>query len=417
MSVNKKSTILITSSHSRIGLNVARSLTSKGFRVVAGGREKHSMCRGLKGVISEFCYDDPFHNHQSLLSEICAAAERNGASYILPVHEEIFVVSMMRSELEKHGLTVIAPDFETLLDLHDKANIPFFARKAGVDFPDTVVLEQEGSLEGAVARLGFPFIVKSRWGSGAINVYKIRNHHDLLKLKQDPKIEVSGSYIAQTEVPGRGAGVGILICNSKTLAVGGHLRIREVPISGGTSTARATLNHEGLLEAGRAVVEATGLAHGVCMAEFRYDAPSGKFWIIELNPRYWGGLSASMISGVDFPALHVLATIDDLHLEHPVRASTYYETRWLLGEVRALLEYARALQWRQVAAMFRRLPKHKLFFEDFGWGRFIIFMNQLYGYFSSYKKYGNFGYQSQSKSNYFDNVMTDYLSNVKEKHR
>ncbi len=43
--------------------------------------------------------------------------------------------------------------------------------------------------------------------------------------------------------------------------------------------------------------------HGVAMVEFKKDAKSGEYKLIEINPKFWGSLGLAIASGVDFPYL------------------------------------------------------------------------------------------------------------------
>jgi protein-tyrosine-phosphatase len=40
--------------------------------------------------------------------------------------------------------------------------------------------------------------------------------------------------------------------------------------------------------------------HGVAMVEFKMDA-NGQYWLMEINPRFWGSLAVSIDAGVNFP--------------------------------------------------------------------------------------------------------------------
>jgi hypothetical protein len=186
------------------------------------------------------------------------------------------------------------------------------------------------------------------------------------------------------------------------------MRLREVPISGGTSTARITLRNNPILQAARALVKASGFDNGVCMVEFRHDVRTDDFWVLEFNPRYWGGLSTEIHSGVDFPALH-FACVQGEEAPTEVRTATRSsETRWMLGELRALTELAVAGKWKEAANVFRTTPGHSLLVEDFGFGRFGAFAGQLLGYLRALSAYGNFGQHSSERDAFFDRVMTDH---------
>ena len=44
---------------------------------------------------------------------------------------------------------------------------------------------------------------------------------------------------------------------------------------------------------------------GVAMMEYRRDPKTGRFYFIELNARYWGGLHAELFAGIDIPRLQM----------------------------------------------------------------------------------------------------------------
>ncbi len=41
------------------------------------------------------------------------------------------------------------------------------------------------------------------------------------------------------------------------------------------------------------------------MMEYRRDPNTGRFYFIELNARYWGGLHAELFAGIDIPRLQI----------------------------------------------------------------------------------------------------------------
>ena len=49
---------------------------------------------------------------------------------------------------------------------------------------------------------------------------------------------------------------------------------------------------------------------GVVMVEFKKSARDGRYYVIEVNPKFWGSLQLSIAAGVDFPLLlyQLLAT-------------------------------------------------------------------------------------------------------------
>lgn len=403
--------IIVTCAHSRMGFNVARSLARKGRPVVAVGRDYPTMCAGQKGVIAQYGHGDPYGDPDAFVGLLLDVAARHGAGTVFPVHEETYVIAQHRARLEAAGLAVCCPDLSRLLRLHDKANVPALASVAQVPAPRTLQPQTADDLAEALDVIGPDFIVKPRWGSGTLGLARIAGREKLETLRaQWRRQPPAGRYLVQEPVPGRGAGAGVLVYGGRIIACAGHQRVREVPITGGTSTARVTLRHDGMLDAARRLVAAGDFDNGVCMVEFRHDAKTDRFWVLEFNPRYWGGLSTAIESGVDFPALHLDACEGTAPPPQPLVATRLTETRWLLGEIRAAAELARARRWAEFGRVFRATPGHRLYVEDFGPGRFRAFASELRAYLRSFAKYGNFGQQSSDKDSYFDRLMTRFAA-------
>lgn len=405
---NAGAPIVVTCAHSRMGFNVARSLARFGRRVVAVGRVHPTMCAGQPGVIAQYGHDDPYRDPDAFIALLLEVAARHGVGTLFPVHEETYVVAEHKHRFEAAGISVCCPDLSRLLRLHDKANVPRLAAVTGVPAPRSFVPKSGEELEEISQQVGHDFIVKPRWGSGALGLTRVADRRGLEVLRSIWRREPpAGRYVVQERVPGCGAGAGVLVYGGRSIACAGHLRVREVPITGGTSSARVTLRHAGMLDAAQRLVAAGGFDNGVCMVEFRYDAATGRFWVLEFNPRYWGGLSTAIESGVDFPVLHLRAFEGAPAPPHPLMATRLSETRWLLGEIRAAVELARARRGRDLARVLRTTPGHRLYVEDFGPGRFRAFASEVRGYVRSLAKYGNFGQQSSDKDGYFDRLMTN----------
>ena len=126
MSSKKNKRVVVTCCHTRVGYNVACGLLRAGWEVVATGRATPSMCAHIKGVIADYDYPDPFESPDEYLKLLSTVADKHSASVILPVHEDLFVASRYRDKITSKA-HLLAPKFEHLLAVHDKALIPEFA--------------------------------------------------------------------------------------------------------------------------------------------------------------------------------------------------------------------------------------------------------------------------------------------------
>ncbi|MGZ6028190.1 MAG: ATP-grasp domain-containing protein, partial [Myxococcaceae bacterium] len=108
--------------------------------------------------------------------------------------------------------------------------------------------------------------------------------------------------LVQGNVPGAGVGVFFLMVNGHPRARFAHRRIHEVPHTGGVSSFRESVRLPDVEAHALSVLRRIGW-NGVAMLEYRRDARSGEFRLLELNARFWGSLHLALAAGVDFPRL------------------------------------------------------------------------------------------------------------------
>jgi len=118
------------------------------------------------------------------------------------------------------------------------------------------------------------------------------------------------AVIWQAYAPGKKVGVSLWRHNGKFLAQNMTLGIHMQPWQGGMMSLRESFWHEALLEDARLKME-TLEWQGVAMMEYKWDPVSDRFWLIEINARYWGYLHLDLYSNKDFPKLQVDAFFGD----------------------------------------------------------------------------------------------------------
>lgn len=110
------------------------------------------------------------------------------------------------------------------------------------------------------------------------------------------------SVLVEGFVPGVGVGAFLTSWNGRPLAQFMHRRLHEVPHTGGYSSYRRSWHHGGVLADAKLRAQALGW-DGVSMFEYRWDPTSDRFWLMEINARFWGSLHLALFAGVDFPTL------------------------------------------------------------------------------------------------------------------
>jgi hypothetical protein len=108
--------------------------------------------------------------------------------------------------------------------------------------------------------------------------------------------------VIQGHVPGRGVGVFFLIHQGEVMAEFMHLRLHEVPHTGGVSSLRRSWRHPVIREDALSKLRRMNW-EGVAMMEYRWDPASNAFYFLEMNGRFWGSLHLALWAGIDFPRL------------------------------------------------------------------------------------------------------------------
>jgi predicted ATP-grasp superfamily ATP-dependent carboligase len=226
--------------------------------------------------------------------------------------------------------------------VQDKRRVLLLARQLAIPIPETFLLDESESLEGAAARVRFPAVIKPRFSrscrSGKWVAGPVRYVSDPTSLRAEYyKIHERIPYpLVQEKIEGEGRGVFLLIWDGELKAAFCHRRLREKPPWGGVSVycESVPLDH-GLVEKSYALVKALGW-QGVAMAEYKVDRRDGQAKLMEVNGRFWGSLQLAIDAGMNFPLLlYRLAMEDDVKPQFEYKAGI--KSRWLLGDLDHLL--------------------------------------------------------------------------------
>ena len=114
-----------------------------------------------------------------------------------------------------------------------------------------------------------------------------------------------------------------------------HRRLVEHDVTRGAELAHATPGAESVDEP---ALRASGLAllralewDGVAMVEFRRSDRDGRFYLMEINPRFPGSLDLAIASGVDLPWLYMQMAIGR-PVEGPASYRLGLRYHWLVSK-------------------------------------------------------------------------------------
>ncbi|MCM1567467.1 MAG: ATP-grasp domain-containing protein [Dehalobacter sp.] len=320
--------VLVTDAQMRNSLAIIRSLGKAGLHVTAG-----EATRFATGAFSKYCrgrivYPDA-KNPDAFADFMLKKVQEEHFDMFIPVTDSTLIPVIQRKKEFARYTTVPFPDYDLMLKALDKSQTLKIAAESGVPCPKTYAIADVGELKDIKDELQYPVIIKPRTSYGSRGVTMCRSAAELVT-KYAAVSETYLSPLVQEYIPNGGeVGVYTLYNNdSEPRAVSIQRRLRSYPITGGPSTCRETIEYPGLADTAFRLLKAMKW-RGVAMVEFRIDPRDNTPKLMEVNPRFWGSLHLSILSGVDFPyMLYRLAKDGDVSPVMDYRAGV--KCRWIL---------------------------------------------------------------------------------------
>ena len=296
---------LITDIERRKALPIIRALGREGVRVIGVSHNRFPT-----GAFSKYCakvyrcpdYRDRPKLFLEKLEEIC---KNEKPDVFYPIEDIVLSLCAQHRDSWEPCTHAILPTTSVLERAYDKWATIRFAHQLGLAVPKTYCPESIDEVAHLTSKWNGQAVIKPRKSSGSRGLRYVKNPSQMLSIYQ----EVSGKYsrpLIQERIPSAGKGLGVFVLiNSKheVIAVFGHKRLREFPVSGGPSTLRVSYFDDKLIEQTLRLFKSMGLV-GIAMAEYKLDPRTNKPVLMEINPRFWGSLQLAINAGVNFPLLY-----------------------------------------------------------------------------------------------------------------
>lgn len=362
-----KDKVAITYSWNRISYIINKSLSGKGIKVFSGDSSYLNMNKlSLLGNTS-FQYSNFYDSKQLFLSSLIKYLESNEIKFLIPVHEEIFIISKYHSQLNQ--IRTLVPGFESLKTAHKKDLATKLANDLGIHTPFTIIPKSEADCLMFFNSHHKPIVVKYLNSNSSKGVFYIST-----KVQLEKHFEHINEFILQEYVQGQGYGVSMLYNNGQARASFTHKRLEDKISTGGTSTLRIGTHNDLLEDWSKRILDNLSW-NGVAMVEFKYDEKRKKGWFIEINPRFWGSLALPYYSGMDFPYLYY-----QILKEGDVKSTFDYKegvkAKWLLGGMLGFLDGI----VNEKKLRFNHLSLNADYFDDLNLRDPFIFAGEL-GYY------------------------------------
>lgn len=301
-----KPAVLVPAAHAMGPIGVIRSLGRAGYVVHAAASSRSAL-----GLRSKFA------THSTVYPSVNDPNFVDWFKNYIRTHDIQLIIPGGGLSLGSHP---VLDDYAHLFPTSHKPNVLaqrnkyqlFETLAAGTEaehanLPPYILIDLEADLprESDLAALGSPLFVKREQtyaiGDQDSDVDRLPTPKDTLEHLRT----LQGKYkkvLVQGFAPGMGTGVFFLRWNGEIHAKFMHLRLHEMPHTGGASSLRKSWWHQAMADDAQAKIERIGW-EGVSMVEYRWNPRDDKFYLMEMNLRFWGSLHLAIAAGVDFPKL------------------------------------------------------------------------------------------------------------------
>lgn len=293
--------VLVLDGTTRTIVTICRSLQRHGIPTISAQLGRRGLTRHSNAVLADVALPESGLAFGNALKALLA---RYDIDTVIPCTDKALTVLLPHYDEITREARITCPEPSVVARVLDKRETLAAAKECGVSIPLTYTIADARALADIPNALPFPMIAKPANVNGDTLPWRVARFNGAREL-EDFLADWShlGPFLLQEYVPGDGVGVSGIVADGSLLAIFAHRRLHEYPPSGGYGTFyESEKPSPQLVRAASTLLERLRW-RGVAMVEFRHDAQSGRYALMEVNGRTWGSLPLAVGAGVDVPYL------------------------------------------------------------------------------------------------------------------
>ncbi|MCF7568620.1 ATP-grasp domain-containing protein [Sabulilitoribacter arenilitoris] len=248
----------------------------------------------------------PKTTNTDFINHINKEVDKYNIDVIMPIFEDAIRVILEHKDLiSSINKLALLPSYENFNTANNKGLLNKHLAENNLPFPKTQMIDK--GVDFDIKTVDFPVLVKPAEGIGGGNGIDVfRDKSGLNEFLNSDKFNCT--YLIQDYVEGYDIDCSVLCKNGEILAY-----TIQKPNMFGNSKYAPQISFEFLendvlfkdVEKLMKTLNWSGVAH----LDMRYDKNANNFKVIEVNPRFWGSVEASLFAGVNFPYLYAAASL------------------------------------------------------------------------------------------------------------
>jgi predicted ATP-grasp superfamily ATP-dependent carboligase len=253
----------------------------------------------------------PVSNFDIFKTDLLEILNEGKYDAVLPFgYKTTIALSMIKSDITALSSIFIA-DKDVVMKVHDKHMLAVTLHNAGFDVPK---IYEKNDIYGLDDCVDYPVVIKARKTSGVEKAVRYANNYEQLhfsfgEIASQPSanqdIDDFSNPLVQEYVQGD-IYDGLFLCdNGSVLASMAQKRDVVYPSSGGVGVEVSSIFDPVFIQYCSDILSFLNWT-GPCQVEAIKDIKTGKYKLIEINPKLWGTLGCSIHAGINFALLSVL---------------------------------------------------------------------------------------------------------------
>lgn len=342
-------TAIVLGVDSAIGLTVVRELGRHGVPVVAIGKSARAIGRWSR-YATRFVQRP---KDRALADWLPDLIRESDAKVLLAVSEgDLLKLADLTEEIA--GCRILTPRAGPLAVVLDKTRTLEAAATVGIDGPPCWQPQPGEDFAAQAATLPYPAVLKwsdppAMWAT--LEAAGLPFEKTEYATGPDDLLARLARYDALGQWPmvqgwcgGYGFGQMLMMAGGKARLRFQHRRLREFPASGGVSTLCESVplaDHTAQMARSEALLRAIGW-EGPAMVEYRHDPATGRYWLMEVNGRFWGSLPLASQSGAHFAWEQYRAAVPEADDGTPPSAYRRRRARYAIPDAKRLVQILRS---------------------------------------------------------------------------
>lgn len=255
-------------------------------------------------VVTPLIYDE---SYIPFLLDYC---KENQITMLVSLFDiDLPVLAKHRNDFAQIGVNAVVSDPAVIEICNDKWKTFQFLSSNDLLTPKSFLRLEEAKLAVEEGLLSYPLIVKPRWGMGSLSVFQADNEEELDIFYQKIAREIQNSYLRfeaaqepsacvliQEKIEGQEYGLDII--DDLDCRYQGTIPKRKGAMRSGETDFAETVDNEELKGLGEKISRLLKHRGNLDMDVFE---AGGKYYILEMNPRFGGGYPFSHAAGANFP--------------------------------------------------------------------------------------------------------------------